>query len=110
MPFTDGARLLALASGVTATRSADRLRAAGEIQNIPAAEIVTWIESFEFIQMLRLRHQHARLLAMERSVVVAENPNLIRLDALSELDLRILKEVFRQARKLQQRIELDYAG
>ena len=110
MPFTDGARLLALASGVTVTRSADRLRAAGEILNIPANEIHTWIESFEFIQMLRLRHQHARLLAAERSLAVAENPNLLRLDSLSELDLRILKEVFRQARKLQQRIELDYAG
>lgn len=110
MPFTDGARLLALASGVTVTRSADRLRAAGEILNIPANEINTWIESFEFVQMLRLRHQHARVLAAERSLAVAENPNLLRLDSLSELDLRILKEAFRQARKLQQWIELDYAG
>ncbi len=110
MPFTDGARLLALACGVTETRSADRLRAAGAILHVPAAEIQNWIESFEFIQMLRLRHQHARLLDAERSMAVAENPNLVQLDSLSHLDLRILKEAFRQARKLQQRIELDYAG
>lgn len=109
MPFTDGARLLALATGVTATGSDERLRAAGEILGIPAAEIRAWIESFEFIQMLRLRHQHARLLALERAQVVSDNPNLLRLDSLSDLDQRILKEVFRQARKLQQRIELDYA-
>jgi Putative nucleotidyltransferase substrate binding domain len=46
----------------------------------------------------------------ERAQAVSENPNLLRLDSLSELDLRILKEVFRQTRKLQQRIELDYGG
>ena len=110
MPFTDGARLLALASGVTATRSAERLRAAGEILNIPGAETQAWIEAFEFVQMLRLRHQHSRLFGKERAEAVTENPNLVRLDSLSELDLRILKEAFRQARKLQQRIELDYGG
>lgn len=110
MPFSDGARLLALAAGITTTRSVERLQAAGPILGIPDTEIKTWCESFEFVQMLRLRHQHLRLEAIEQARPVAENPNLIQLDQLSELDQRILKEAFRQARKLQQRIELDYAA
>ena len=34
--------------------------------------------------------------------------NRIRPDELNEVERRILKEAFRQARKLQQRLKLDY--
>jgi CBS domain-containing protein len=108
MPFTDGARLMALGQGVSATRTRDRLQAVGEALHIPSEEIRSWTEAFEFIQMLRLRHQHARLQAVEEGKVVGDNPNEIRVSALSALDQRILREAFRQARKLQQRIEMDY--
>ena len=37
-----------------------------------------------------------------------EGDNLIRPDDLNEVERRILKESFRQARKLQQRLKLDY--
>lgn len=108
MPFTDSARLLALACGVTSTRTVDRLRGAAAQLKLAEAEVQGWSESFEFVQMLRLRHQHARLNALDRGQSVDDNPNLVRLTALSELDQRILREAFRQARTLQQRIELDY--
>ena len=49
-----------------------------------------------------LRHQHAEQLHGR-----AGN-NLIRPDELNEVDRLILKEAFRQARKLQQRLRLDY--
>ena len=37
-----------------------------------------------------------------------ESPNRIRVDALNDIDRRILKETFRVARGLQQRMQLDY--
>ena len=38
------------------------------------------------------------------------NPNLIELAELSPLDRRVINEAFRQTRKLQQRLELDFPG
>ena len=56
---------------------------------------------FFFIQTLRLRSQ---LSAGEGSGA----RNRINPDLLNEVDRRILKESFRQARKLQSRLKLDY--
>ncbi len=53
--------------------------------------------------MLRLRIQ------LEAETPLAE-PNRIALAALNDIDRRILKEAFRVARQLQQRLQLDYDG
>lgn len=81
--FVDAARILALADGIGETSTARRLRAKGEAQ---AAE------AFHFVQGLRLRHG-----------------NRVRPAALSPIDRRILKEAFREAALLQQRIRMDFA-
>jgi CBS domain-containing protein len=60
------------------------------------------VDAFNFIQLLRLRHQYAE------QTQGRAGDNLIRPDDLNEVDRRILKEAFRQARKLQQRLKLDY--
>jgi len=99
--FVDAARILALASGIVQTNTAARLRQAGERLKTPREEIDAIVEAFHFIQLLRLRHQH-------HGAQADANPNRIDPDALNELDRRILKEAFRQARKLQRRIALDY--
>jgi CBS domain-containing protein len=109
MPFSDAARLLALAHGVRATGTRERLRALGPLLRVSDEEVNSWVEAFEFIQMLRLRHQHERLNAVQQGHSVSDNPNEISVAALSNLDVRIVREAFRQARKLQQRVELDYA-
>jgi CBS domain-containing protein len=101
-PFVDAARLFALASGAGATSTAARLRAAGPKLNIASGEIEAWISAFFFIQMLRLRGQH------EEHQTGDEMDNWINPDHLNELDRRILKEAFRQARKVQARLALDY--
>lgn len=101
-PFVDAARVFALATGVEATATAARLRAAGPRLNIPANEIEGWIAAFYFIQLLRLRTQHAK------HKVGQPMDNRIDPDALNDLDRRILKEAFRQARKVQARLALDY--
>jgi CBS domain-containing protein len=101
-PFVDAARIFALASGQPATGTAQRLKQAGQALRIPDAEIEGWVQAFHFIQLLRLRHQHGQ----ERKGLAPDN--YLNPDTLSVLDRRILKEAFRQARKLQARLALDY--
>ncbi len=115
VPFVDGARIYALATGVTETNTVDRFVAAGERRGIPEAEVRAWCDAFEYIQMLRLREQHRKAASGEGGGVgsassPSPNPNLVALDDLADLDRRILKEAMRQVRKLQQRLELDYPG
>ncbi|HQN13164.1 MAG TPA: DUF294 nucleotidyltransferase-like domain-containing protein [Quisquiliibacterium sp.] len=102
-PFVDAARLLALAHGVTVTGTAERFAALVERGAIPASEGSAWTDAFQFLQSLRLRVQHQHAAA-------ADNPNVIDTRTLSALDRRILKEAFRQARKLQQRLSVDFPG
>jgi CBS domain-containing protein len=56
-----------------------------------------------FIQLLRLRRQHEFSGTDEEGMGNRINP-----DQLNDLDRRILKEAFRQARKLQARLAMDY--
>ena len=98
VPFVDAARIFALAAGITATNTVDRLTQAGAARGIPAAEVRAWCDAFEFIQLLRLREQHRRLAGNARTVK-DDNPNLTPLRTLSELERRILKEAMRQIRK-----------
>jgi CBS domain-containing protein len=97
-PFVDGARLLALAHGIAETNTPNRLRAV----RLEAVEAEAWCDAYEFIQLLRMRHHQEQ--------ARADHPldNHIDPEQLNELDRRILKEAFRQARKLQARIALDY--
>src|SRR5690606_23701940 len=105
--FVDGARILALASGVTATSTVERLEQAAVAHPLPGREIHSWVDAFEYLQLLRLRTQHRRA---QGKLAPGASANHLPLDGLSELDLRILKESLRQARKLQARLEVDYPG
>ncbi len=102
--FIDAARVLALAQGITATHTAQRLRlaAAGAPGTASAQETEAMVDAFHFIQSLRLKRQFK---AMEDGGL----PNEIELASLNQLDHRILQEAFHQARKLQSRLRLDYA-
>ena len=57
--------------------------------------------------MLRLRH-HYEVIVHQEGDVADELDNLIEPSLLNELDRRILKEAFRQARKAQAKLTLDY--
>jgi len=100
-PFVDAARVWALAHRSAHTSTAERLRAAARAGVLPAGEADAAAEAFHFLQTLRLRHQH-----FGRPGAGAEN----RIDpgTLNALDRRILKEAFRHAAKLQERLRLDY--
>jgi CBS domain-containing protein len=94
-PFVDAARIFALHAGVSETGTAVRLRSAARAWKMPADEVEAWVAAFHFIQLLRVRHQHTQQTRGERV------GNRIDPERLNALDRRILKEAFRQARKLQ---------
>ncbi len=99
--FVDAARLYALANGIQATNTRERLMTVGPILGVTAAEYEAWVRGFEFLQMQRLQIQL-------QGTAGAEQPNHIEVNTLNDIDRRILKEAFRVARTLQQRLQLDY--
>jgi CBS domain-containing protein len=101
-PFVDGARILALAHGIAATNTQARLAGLAETRAVPAEDPAAWTESFDFLQLLRMRlhRQQAR-----RGEALHNHLNP---DQLNPLERRILKEVFRQARKLQDLLALNH--
>lgn len=101
--FVGVARLHALAHGLPEVSTRRRFEALAQKFGLPEPHCETWCAAFEFLQMLRLRVQLEGL-----APAGSDNPNLIRLDALNHIDRRILRESLRVARRLQQRIELDY--
>jgi CBS domain-containing protein len=106
-PFVDAARIFSLAAGVPQTATLQRLRLSAPALHIPSAEVEAWINALLFIQMLRLRH-HYEVSDNQTGAQVQPLDNLIDPGKLNELDRRILKEAFRQARKAQAKLALDY--
>jgi CBS domain-containing protein len=100
--FVDAARIFALAQGVANTNTVQRLKLSSAKMNVNPNEAASIIEGFSFIQLLRLRHQHFE---QEQG---REGDNYVKPDQLNDLERRILKESFRQVRKLQTRLKLDY--
>ena len=101
-PFVDAARIYALAHGVGETNTTGRLEALVAKGVMRGADVEAWSEAYHFIQLLRMRaHQHQS----ERGEAMS---NHLDPDSLNELDRRILKEAFRQARKLQLKLTLEY--
>lgn len=98
--FMDAARLWALAEGVWATNTAERLRAVGQARQRQAEELAAEIESFHLIQGFRIAQQ---LQNPDRDAVNRVDP-----EQLNELHRLMLKEAFKQARKIQARIRQEF--
>jgi CBS domain-containing protein len=98
--FVDAARVFALARGIAEAGTAARLRLAGEGLGVEARHVDATVEAFHYLQMLRLRQQH---------LTGGQGPaNRIDPYALNEVDQRMLKEAFRQARQVQLRLKQTY--
>ncbi len=98
----NAARIYSLAAGGTQTNTLQRLREIVTPLNLSSRDVDAYCEAFLFIQLLRLRLHHAQ---NERGETLS---NRVDPDTLNNLDRRILKEAFRQARKLQTKLGLDY--
>jgi CBS domain-containing protein len=105
--FVDAARAFALSLGIADTNTSQRLRLAGRRLNIDERETDSIVEAYHFLQLLRLRAQRGELDAERGEAGDRPRAAANRLDpyALNDLDRRMLKEAFRQARILQQRLE-----
>ncbi len=101
-PFVDGARLLALANGIGACNTLERLRqlvAKGVIESLDGA---AYEEAYHFIQQTRMQ-QHQR-----QTRDNLPYSNRLDPDSLNHLDRRILRESLRQAQRLQSSLALRY--
>jgi CBS domain-containing protein len=98
--FVDAARIIALANGIPHSSTVERLRAAAAHGKLGGDDINAMIEGFFFIQQLRLRNQ--------RAGTPPGGENRVNPDKLNELDRQVLKEAFKQAKRLQARLQLEY--
>ncbi len=99
-PFVDAARIIALANGIPHSSTTARLRAAAEQMKLGTDDVNAVIDGFFFIQQLRLRNQ--------RADTRPGAENRVDPDKLNELDRQVLKEAFKQAKRLQSRLQLEY--
>ncbi len=86
--FVDAARVFALGRGIRETGTAASLRVAGSALGVEPRHVEATVDAFHFLQLLRLRQQEGG----------GGHPNRIDPDALNEVEQRMLKEAFRQAR------------
>jgi CBS domain-containing protein len=102
VPIIDLARIYALAGGITAVSTRERLQAAASSGEITAERTRDLIDALDFLSGLRIQHQ-ARLMAAGQPA-----DNYLRLDELSELERRHLKDAFGVVKDLQGVLEKRY--
>jgi CBS domain-containing protein len=98
--FVDCARVFALAHGIADTGTAARIRLAGAALHVEPRHVEATVEAFHYLQLLRLRQQDV--------APDAASANRIDPYALNEVSQRMLREAFRQARQLQERLRVSY--
>lgn len=101
-PFVDGARILALAHGIKATGTVQRLEQLKQQGRIDGLDADAYEEAYQFIQLLRMQ-LHQRQKQEQRPF-----NNRVSPETLNQLDQRILRESFRQAQRLQASLGMRY--
>ena len=99
-PFIDAARIWSLTHGAWETNTGDRLRATAKAMNLPPEETAAEIEAFYLVQRFRFQQQLS-----SRS---DDRANRLNPSDLNQLNRLMLKEAFKQAKKLQLRLKLEY--
>ncbi len=101
-PFVDGGRVLALQAGIAESNSPMRFRQLVEAGALSSEDAGAFERSFAFVQLLRMR-EHQRQAAAGETMNNRLDP-----DDLNPMDRRILKEAFREARRLQKKLEVRF--
>ncbi len=102
-PFVDAARILSLGQGIIESNTVDRINGLVKCGAMDSKDANAWIESYGLIQLLRMRNHQ------ELSRTDQELTNRVAPSQLNQLDQRILREAFRQAQRLQHKLEVAYA-
>lgn len=101
-PIVDVARIYALAHRIPEVNTSRRLEACVEAGVLKREDVAAWLNAYHYIQLLRMRTHRDQAQAGQTL------SNFVNPERLDELEQRILKEAFRQVRKLQSRLALDY--
>jgi len=101
-PFVDAMRVLALQAGIAPSNTLARLRALAQAGELSREDAGAYERSFGFIQLLRMR-EHQRQAAAGEPMHNRLDP-----DALNPMDRRILRAAFREARRLQKKLEVRF--
>jgi CBS domain-containing protein len=99
-PFVDAARIWSLAHGVWATNTGDRLREAGRTMARKPEDTAAAVEAFQLLQRFRIQQQ--------MRTRDPERVNRLDPSTLNDLQRLMLKEAFKQGKKLQLRLKQDY--
>ncbi len=100
--FVDAARILALGAGIAETGTAPRLRRAAAEGFMAPADAAASVHAFHALQGIRLALQAGHSLDGQMP------GNQLDPDRLNEFDRRVLLEILRQARKLQQSLRTRF--
>ena len=103
IPIVDLARIQALAVGVTEVNTVRRLRACAARKVLSAEAASELEEAYEFLGLLRVRHQVEQIRAGHGA------DNFIDPDGLTSLERRHLKDVFAVIASMQRTLAMRYA-
>ncbi len=104
VPIVDLARIYALAGGLHAVNTQDRLEASSQSQEISAAAARDLVDALEFISNLRITHQ-------TRQISAGQPPdNYLKLEELSSFERGTLRDAFGVVQKLQNVLGQRYYG
>jgi CBS domain-containing protein len=102
VPIIDMARIYALAEGLNAISTEDRLRAAAGTPSLSKGGSANLLDAFEFISNLRIEHQAAQIEA-------GDSPdNFMSPKQLSKLEREHLKDAFKVVQTMQATLEMRY--
>ena len=101
-PFVESVRVFALANGVETANTLERMDQLAKMGIFNGKDANAWKEAYSLIQAIRMR-AHQEQLDQQQPL-----SNYINPDHLNPLDRRILRESFRQAQRLQQKLEITY--
>lgn len=101
--FVDAARIFALTAGAPSVNTSERLHQAGKAVGLPDIEIASLDAAFSHILRLRLTQQIAA------AAVGMTAGSGLKPAELNDMDQAILREALKQAKRLQQRLKLNYA-
>jgi CBS domain-containing protein len=101
-PFVDAARVLALQAGIADGHTQTRFRELVRAGVLTAEDAGAFERSFAFVQLLRMREHQ------QQSVTGDTMGNRLDPENVNPMDRRIMKEAFREARRLHKKLEVRF--
>ena len=104
VPIIDIARIYALANGITAVSTVERLARAGETGMLTERDARALADAYEYIAHLRLNHQGAQLVRGERP------DNYLHPESVSDLTRHQLRDAFAAVNSAQAALRMKFTG